>query len=354
MRAAVTTSAIAVLFGLFALSGPASAAEQKQFLWQTNSLGNDVHVIDVETLEVVKQIVVGPNPHGIAAPSDARFVLVAIEAFKRPNGELIWIDPLSYEVTHRLTIGPKPNQLACTPDGRWAYVPCNDENYWVIDARERKVVRKIHTGGRPHNTQASVDGRWMYLSPMGTPRRVTIVDVQADHDVVGHIPFSHSVRPPALSADNRRFFQNVDDLIGFEVADIAKRAVIARIEHRIPEKYKNTGSRCHGIAIRPDQKEIWSCNVEHKLVHVHDITKPDYPEITAIPMIGRIYWLCFSPDSKFAYIAVRSEKKICVVDTKSKKIVRHIDVGNTPKRNLVITVSAARKRPAPKAPPSSR
>ena len=52
--------------------------------------------------------------------------------------------------------------------------------------------------------------------------------------------------------------------------------------------------------------------------------------------VGRIYWLCFSPDSKYAYLAVRSKKKVCVVDTATKKIVGYAEVGNTPKRNLVI------------------
>ena len=320
-----------------------AGAGGEQLLWQTNAYGDDVHVIDVATHEVVRRIVVGPEPHGIAAPDDAHVVYIAIEALKRPKGELIWVNPRTYEVEHRLTIGPKPNQLACTPDGKWVYVPCNDGHYWVIDGVERKVVAKIETGGRPHNTQASRDGRWMYLSPMGAPKRVTIVDVRAGHEVVGHIPFSNSVRPPALSKDNKRFFQNVDGLIGFEVADIAQRKVIARVEHMISKEHQGKPSRCHGLAIRPDQKEIWSCNVEHRTVHVHDITRDDFPQIAAVPMIGRVYWLCFSPDGKYAYLAVRSKRKVAVVDVAKKKVIRHIDVGNTPKRNLVITLERGRK-----------
>ena len=182
------------------LSMQAASAAGKQYLWQTNSYGNDVHVIEVGSNKVLKRIVVGPEPHGIAAPDDASVVYIAIEAFKKPRGELVWVNPRTYEVEHRLDIGPKPNQLACTPDGKWVYVPCNDGHYWVIDGESRKVVEKIKTGGRPHNTQASRDGRWMYLSPMGNPKRVTIVDVKAGHKVVGHIPFSASVRPPGSPA----------------------------------------------------------------------------------------------------------------------------------------------------------
>jgi hypothetical protein len=35
---------------------------------------------------------------------------------------------------------------------------------------------------------------------------------------------------------------------------------------------------------------------------------------------------------------VRSEKKVCVVDCRTKKVITHIEVGNIPKRNLVITL----------------
>lgn len=321
---------------LIMMAEPAAAG--KQMLWVTNAYGNDVHVIDVATQEVVKRIEVGPQPHGIAAPDDASVIYIAIENFKGPLGELLWINPRTYEIMHRMDIGPKPNQLACTPDGRWVYVPCNDGMYWVIDGKNRKVVTKIRTGGRPHNTQASRNGKRMYLSPMGNPRRVTIVDVEAGHKVIGEIPFGNVTRPPALSADEKRYFQHVDGLLGFEVADIASRKVVDRVRHEISKDLQAKASRCHGLAIRPDQKEIWSCNVEHHTVHIHDITADGYPEIAKLPMIGRIYWLCFTPDSKYAYVSVRSERKICVVDCKTKKIIKHISVGDNPKRNLVITL----------------
>ena len=73
---------------------------------------------------------------------------------------------------------------------------------------------------------------------------------------------------------------------------------------------------------------------------MHDLTVDDFAEITAIPMIGRVYWLCFTPDSKFAYTQqFVGKRKVCVVDTRTKKVITHIEVGDTPKRNLVITLA---------------
>ena len=53
----------------------------------------------------------------------------------------------------------------------------------------------------------SPDGKRMYLSPMGAPKKVTIVDVLAGYKVIGEIPFANSVRPPAMSR-TKLFFQN--------------------------------------------------------------------------------------------------------------------------------------------------
>jgi len=320
------------------LSPKSASAERKPYLWVTNSAGDDAHVFDVGTLKLVKHLKVGPNPHGISATADGQTIHFALEDFRSKNGSLVWLDTGTWKITHQVEVGPQPNECECTPDGRWIYVPCADGQYWIVDGREHAVVKKINTGGRPHNTVISPNGQRMYLSPLGSPKKVTIVDIAADHKVLGEIPFDNVVRPPAISKDEKLFFQNIDNLLGFQVADIAARKVIRTVKHHIPEEKQNIPSRCHGLGIRPDQKEIWSCNVMQNLVHVHEMTSGNYEEIAAIPMVGNIYWVCFSDDSKYCFVSVRSEKKIAVVDCETKQIVAHLDVGNVPKRSQVIWI----------------
>jgi DNA-binding beta-propeller fold protein YncE len=331
-----------VLLLIFALS---AQAQGKQFLWQTNSNGNDIHIFDIDSFKLQSRMVVGPEPHGIAAPDDVHVIYVSLESNDLDYGELLWIDPRSMKIEHRIKVGPRPQAIATTPDGRWVYVPCRDENYWVIDAVDRKVVAKIHTGGRPHNTQASRDGRYMFLSPMGKPHGVTIVDVQAKHTVVGFIPYSESVRPSALSADRQFLFQHVDGLNGFEVADVQQRKVITTVEHSTKLGWllpiKRLGyitleglKRCHGLAIRPDQEEIWSTCAE-KLA-VHNIRDPSYPETHIIELEGKGYWVSFSPDSRYAFVSLYNRNKVVVIDTINKQVVQHLSVGNAPKRNIVV------------------
>ena len=267
-----------------------------QFLWQTNSLGNDIHIFNIDNFQLHKRLVVGPEPHGIAAPDDGHVIYVSLEAKSQDRGELLWIDPQSLEIKHRLKVGPKPQAIATTPDGQWIYVPCRDGHYWVIDAIARQVVTKINTGGWPHNTQASRDGRYMFLSSMGKWQGVTVVDVKAQHKVVGVIPFSDSVRPPALSSDGQFLFQHVDGLNGFEVADVQQRKVIASVKHSTQLGWfmplnligyitLDGLKRCHGLAIRPDQKEIWSTCAEN--LAIHSMGERTYPEIHLVNLEGK-------------------------------------------------------------------
>jgi DNA-binding beta-propeller fold protein YncE len=311
--------------------------EFQRQLWITNAYGDDVQIYEVGTWKLVRQLKVGLNPHGISATADGRTVHIAIENFRGPDGELIWIDALTGEITGRIKVGPRPNENECTPDGRFIYVPCADEHWWVVDGKTKKVITRIETGGRPHNTVNSPDGKRMYLSPLGSPKRVTIVDVADNHRVIDEIPFDNITRPPAISSDEKLFFQNIDGLLGFQVADIAARKVIRTVRHTVADGLEEKKSRCHGLGVRPDQKEIWSCNVEHHTVHIHEMSG-DYRQTHMVTLPGRVYWICFSPDSRYAFVSVRDKSQIAVIDCQTKEIVKLLAAGREPKRTQVIDV----------------
>jgi YVTN family beta-propeller protein len=324
----------AVAFALLCLPAiAADAAPVHQKLYVTNSAGDDVTVIDVATNKAIGSIQVGLHPHGIATPADQSFILVTIEG--TDPGQLVWIDPTTDKITRRMDVGPEPNQLACTPDGKIAYVPVKDGNWQVIDLDKAKIIEQIFVGGRPHNTVCSPDGKHMYLAPMGNVKKVIVADATT-HKPVGEIPFSSVVRPIALSKDEKRLFAEVDGLVGFEMADVAERKMIERVNDELSDDETKVASRSHGIGLRPDQKELWECDVEHHEVHVFDLTGDKPKQTHTIPMGAAVYWLTFNPDGKLCYVAVRGAGEVAVVDTASKKVVERIPVGKEPKRLLVV------------------
>lgn len=317
----------------------ASSVPDKQWqVWIGSAYGDDLYVYEIGSFKLLKRLVVGPNPHGLSATADGRTVHVSLERFEHPKGELVWVDTKSFSITGRVEVGPQAQEQECTPDGKWIYVPCADSSYHVVDGLQKRVAKTIRTGGRPHNTVVSPDGKRMYLSPMGYPHAVTVVDVENDHKIIGEIPFGDVTRPPAISRDERFFYQNIDNMLGFQVADIAQARVVKTIEHFIPTERRGETSRSHGLGVRPDQQEIWSCNVEHHVVHVHELSSGNFQETATIQLPGSVYWLSFSPDSKYCFVSVRSNRQVAVIDCVSKNIVTMLDGGHAVKRTQVVGV----------------
>jgi YVTN family beta-propeller protein len=116
--------------------------------------------------------------------------------------------------------------------------------------------------------------------------------------------------------------------------------MVHRVAAELKDEHKTVGSRSHGLGIRPDEKEIWECDVNHSEVHVYDITAERPKQIATVPMTGNVYWLTFDPDGRFAYVSVRTKNEIAVVDTQSKKVLTQIPVGKEPKRLIVVTPPA--------------
>ena len=178
----------------------------------------------------------------------------------------------------------------------------------------------------------------MYLGPKGS-YHVLIADT-ATHRLIGEIPLSDAPRPIAISKDEKRFYANVDTLIGFEVADIPSRKVIHRVEAEVPAELLRTASRSHGIGLRPGEKELWMCDVYHDRTYVFDLTTEPPKQIATIVMQGGGYWMTFNPEGTRCYISERIGNTVAVIDTDSRKTLARIAVGSVPKRVLVVTLPA--------------
>ena len=71
---------------------------------------------------------------------------------------------------------------------------------------------------------------------------------------------------------------------------------------------------------------------------VHELTSGSYNEIGRITLPGPVYWLSFSPDSRYCFVSVRSKRQVAVIDCASKNIVAMLDGGEAVKRTQVVGV----------------
>ncbi|MDH3411714.1 MAG: hypothetical protein OEM98_04425 [Gammaproteobacteria bacterium] len=315
-------------------------------LYVANNRRDDVAVVQVPAFNILENIVVGAQPHGLAAPASGNVLYVTTEASRQVH----WINPYTHEIYKSVTVGIHPENLASTPDGRFLYVPCRDGHYWVLDARTGALITKIATGGDPHNTVASPDGRYMYLAPHDTPPEVWIVDTEADHAVVGKIPFPGGVRPVDVSADGTRLYANSGSLHGFYVADIATRKVLYAVNANEPG---GSVQYHHGLAVRPDQGEVWTAG-HYNTGWSFAFSRTPEPPTQIANIAGRgAYWITFSRTGKYGYLSLTREQHdtatnayngmIRVVNANTHEKVTDVIMGpgTSPKRTLSLLLSDA-------------
>src|SRR6202163_3415713 len=106
---------ILLCVGLMALT---VASEPKVRIIQTNSAGDNVHIIDPATNKVVGVITGIEVNHGAAVAPDGSRIYISDEA----ESTLDVVDAKTLKVTNRITLSGHPNNIAVGRDGRRVYV----------------------------------------------------------------------------------------------------------------------------------------------------------------------------------------------------------------------------------------
>ncbi|MGZ5925179.1 MAG: hypothetical protein ACXWLJ_00765 [Rhizomicrobium sp.] len=273
---------------------------------------------------------------GMAASPATNMVYVST------RGHLIAINLLTEKVVWSNAYEPGTccERGQVTPDGLTLEVGSDLKNFHrVIDARTGQVKGIIPTPQSMfnHNMNMSPDGKTVFDAPNGNT--MTIADM-ATMKPTGTITFSDHVRVFVINHDASRVYANLNNLLGFEIADVKSRKVIKRVEAPAEmwkakwadpnQHFYGHGAPMHGIAMTPDESEIWIPDAINNQVLVYDNTG-EWPVLNmskAIKYEAPNGWITMGLDGKRAYMASGD-----VVDVKTHKIVgqlrdeygRHMD-----------------------------
>jgi DNA-binding beta-propeller fold protein YncE len=210
------------------------------------------------------------------------------------------------------------DRMAISPDGMILYVPSFEGPHWnVVNAATGDVIAKIETRSGAHNTIYSLDGSRVYLAGLRSPL-LTVVDPKT-HTVVKTVgPFSKPIRPFTVNGRGTRVFVNVNDLAGFEVGDLETGKVLCRAEFQNyhPGPLKRHGCPSHGIALTPDERELWVVDGANNRVHVFDATGMPPKQVATIELRDFPGWISFSIDGSRAYSSTGE-----IIDTRTRKMV---------------------------------
>jgi len=79
---------------------------------------------------------------------------------------------------------------------------------------------------------------------------------------------------------------------------------------------KRHGCPSHGIALTPDERELWLTDAFNSRLHIYDTRSTPPKKIGTILLRDQPGWICFSIDGRYAYPSTGD-----VIDVKSRKIV---------------------------------
>src|SRR5688572_11689362 len=230
----------AVVAGLILF--PALAAAQVRVL-QTNSQGDNIHLIDPSTQKIVGEITGVPINHGAAAAPDGSKFYFSSEA----EQSLHVVDGKTLQVIKKIPLTARPNNISISKDGRRVYVGivAAPGAIDVIDTASLEKVKSIPMKGGIHNVYVTPDGKHVIAGSIAG-RVMTVID-QATEEPVWTL-FEQGVRPIAFETNpdgsTKRAFVQISELHGFAVVDWAARKEVARIElpNDVPAEKRNTGT----------------------------------------------------------------------------------------------------------------
>ncbi len=210
------------------------------------------------------------------------------------------------------------DRMAISPDGTVIYLPSLEQDFWhVVDAATGDVITEVERKSGSHNTIYGLDGKRAYLAGLKSPL-LSVMDTR-NHTLSKTVgPFGSAIRPFTVNGRQTLCFVNVNGLLGFEVGDLTTGQKLYRVEVQGYKSgvTKRHGCPSHGIALTPDEKELWVTDAFNSRLHIFDATVSPPKQLENIPLRDQPGWITFTLDGQYAYPSTGE-----VIETKTRKIV---------------------------------
>jgi YVTN family beta-propeller protein len=315
----------------------ALAASGRVVIVQTNSAGDNIHLIDPADNDIVGEIKGIEVNHGAAAAPDGSRLYFSNEA----EETLDVVDAQSLAIVKRIPLTARPNNISISHDGKRLYVAivAAPGAVDVIDTGSLELDLTIPTRGGIHNTFVTPDGKYVVAGSI-QGKNLTVIDQKTEWPL-WTLYFDGGVRPIAFETrgdgSTSRMFVQISNFHGFYVVDFDERKEVGRVSlPELPREQQNRdmlqGSPSHGIGVAPNGKTLWICSKVNHTVYAYSL--PDLKLLGGVPVGHHPDWLTFTPDSKRVYVANAGSNSVSAVDIETRKEIARVPVGQVPKRNI--------------------
>ena len=318
-----------ILIIAFALQGQRAGAKERHFLYVASPGirnyvqygGVGVLVFDADDgYKFVKRIPTWNVPAG-KEPANVKGIAASAKTgrlYVSNFDRIIALDLVTDKIVWDKAYQGGCDRLAISPDGKILYVPSFEGAFWnVLNAATGDIIAKIEPKSGAHNTIYSPDGAHAYLAGLRSPLlSVTDTNTHTIEMTIG--PFAAGIRPFTINGSQTLCFVNVNGLLGFEVGDLktGKKLYRVEVEGYKQGPVKRHGCPSHGIAMTPDEKELWVCDGANARLHIFDATAMPPKLMSSIQVRDQPGWITFSIDGRYVYPSTGE-----VIDAHTKKII---------------------------------
>lgn len=329
-----------------------------RWLVTANETSDSVSLIDAQAGRVVDELPIGDHPAHIEFTPDGTSILVS----NQWSGDLsqLAIRDGQLTLTGTLHLGGEPHGFTISPDSRTAFVGLTAAAQVAqVDLTKLSVVRRIDVGNWPRYLTLSPDGKRLAVGSSGDAE-IEVFDAQTAEPLYAE-PLANGVNighmTPSSDSQYAYFTWMVYRTNPIDISNIRRGWILASRIGRVRldgASYREAISLDvpelavadpHGLAISRDgQRLVASSSGTHELL-VYRL--PDLPFVAAggpgdlidralqrdrdrftrIPLGGRPMGLEFSADNRTVYVANYLRNSLQVVDLKSSRVTREIDLG---------------------------
>jgi len=210
------------------------------------------------------------------------------------SGHVLALDMETDRVLWNRSFPSSVDRGAVTPDGSTLFMPSGElattPFFYTIDAATgvEQAEQRITVAPYTHNTVVTLDGSRVFMTAFGGFGNLNfepfihVADTRTG-EVLGKVgPFAAHIRPITINGAATLVFACVNNLIGFQVGDVASGKVLytasAPVEKNAKPGHKANVS--HGISITADETEVWVVDQVNSGVHVFDVRGlPESPPV---------------------------------------------------------------------------
>jgi len=296
----------------------ATAGETPSPIFVLNSQDASVSVIDPTTWKETQRFHTGKEPHHLYLTPDEKSLIIA----NAMGDSLLFVDPKTAAVQRTVRGILDPYQLRFSPDMKWLVTVGNRLNHVDLyrwNGAELTLAKRIPTGKTPSHVWIDSKSAIAYVSMQESDELVAIE--LATESIKWRVKTGSLPADVFGTPDDKLLLVGMTGGTGVEVYDVSAKA--PKLVKTIP-----TGAGAHAFRSMGDKRHVL---VSNRVANT--ISKIDFETLAAVdqfPAPGGPDCMDLSPNGRYIYVASRWIKKLTVIDTQSRKVVRQVTVGKSP------------------------